>query len=111
MFQPFRAEHFNNILAFYLINVNTVIEKFCLLVSKYSINIKLKKYNLFKISIFKWGISMKAQDNNNEFKKGKSIVINVHDSPVKITFAAEKNEKIADMIKSTLLNAYSAKIS
>lgn len=54
---------------------------------------------------------MKTQDNDNEFKKGKSIVINVQDSPVKITFATEKNEKIADMIKSTLLNAYSAKIS
>lgn len=53
---------------------------------------------------------MKTQDNDNEFKKGKSIVINVQDSPVKITFATEKNEKIADMIKSALLNAYSAKI-
>lgn len=41
-------------------------------------------------------------------KKGKSIVIKVQDTPVKITFAAEK---IAEMIKSTLLNAYSAKIS
>lgn len=54
---------------------------------------------------------MKVQDNNNAFKKGKSIVIYVQDSPVKITFSAEKNEKIAAMIKSTLLNAYSAKIS
>ena len=36
---------------------------------------------------------MKAQDNDNEFKKGKSIVINVQDSPVKITFAAEKMRK------------------
>ena len=52
---------------------------------------------------------MGAQDNNNKFKKGKSIIIHIQDSPVKITFAAEKNEKIADMIKSTLLNAYSAK--
>ena len=43
-------------------------------------------------------------------EKGKSIVIHVQDSPVKITFSAEKNEKIADMIKSTLLNAYSEKI-
>lgn len=54
---------------------------------------------------------MKAQNNHNEFKKGKSIVINVQNSPVKITFSAEKNEKIADMIKSTLLNAYSVKFS
>lgn len=53
---------------------------------------------------------MNEQNNCNEFKKGKSIVIKVQDSPVKITFAAEKNEKIADMIKSALLNAYSAKI-
>ncbi len=53
---------------------------------------------------------MKTQGNDNEFKKGKSIVIKIQDSPVKITFSAEKNEKIADMIKSTLLNAYSAKI-
>lgn len=54
---------------------------------------------------------MKTQDNNHEFKKGKSIIINVQHSPVKIIFSAEKNEKIADMIKSTLLNAYFAKIS
>lgn len=54
---------------------------------------------------------MGTQDNNNKFKKGKSVVINVENSPMKITLAAEKNEKIADMIKSTLLNAYSAKIS
>lgn len=53
---------------------------------------------------------MKIQDSSNEFKKGKSIVINVENSPVKITFSAEKNEKIADMIKATLLNAYSANI-
>lgn len=54
---------------------------------------------------------MNEQINLNKFKKGKSIVINVQSSPVKITFSAEKNEKIADMIKSTLLNAYSSKIS
>ncbi len=54
---------------------------------------------------------METQDSNNKFKKGKSIVIDIENSPVKITFAAEKNEKIADMIKSTLLNAYSSKIS
>lgn len=54
---------------------------------------------------------MKDQNSCNDFKKGKSIVIKVQDTPVKITFAAEKNEKIAEMIKSTLLNAYSAKIS
>lgn len=36
---------------------------------------------------------MNEQNNCNEFKKGKSIVINVQDSPVKITFAAEKMKK------------------
>lgn len=54
---------------------------------------------------------MNEQNNCTDLKKGKSIVIHVQNSPVKITFSAEKNEKIADMIKSTLLNAYSAKIS
>lgn len=50
-------------------------------------------------------------NQKNDFKKGKSIVIKVQDTPVKITFSAEKNEKLAEMIKSALLNAYSAKIS
>lgn len=50
----------------------------------------------------------KSKDDWN-FEKGKTITIKIQDSPVKITFAARKNEQVADTIKSLLLSVYSQK--
>ena len=52
---------------------------------------------------------MDKSKDNWKFEKGKTITVNVQDSPVKITFAARKNEQVADMIKSLLLKTYSQK--
>lgn len=54
--------------------------------------------------------STQIANDNWHFEKGKSITLNVQNTPVKITFAAQPNEKISDMIKSILLNNYSAKL-
>lgn len=50
---------------------------------------------------------MDKSKDNWKFEKGKTITIKIQDSPVKITFAARKNEQVADTIKSLLLSVYS----
>ena len=53
---------------------------------------------------------MDKTNNIRQFEKGKTVVVKIQDTYVRITFAAQKNETIAETIKSTLLNAYLTKI-
>ena len=48
---------------------------------------------------------MDKTNNIRQFEKGKTVVVKIQDAYVRIAFASQKNETIAETIKSSLLHA------